>query len=149
MVGMGWLTMRLATEIFDQIFVVVRDFERRFREQGSGTLSTTQFQALSILEESEPVTAMTMAQKLRIAPPTATRALDSLGRRQLVLKERDPQDRRIVWLRLTDRGEHALLKEREHQLAWMVNLLDALTRDEQEQFLDLMRKIASRVDSPS
>jgi DNA-binding MarR family transcriptional regulator len=138
-----------ATEIFDQIFVLVRDFERRFREQGLGALSTTQFQALSILREAEPVTAMTMAQRLRIAPPTATRALDSLERQQLVFKERDPQDRRIVWLRLTDRGKNALRKEREHQVDWMANLLDALTEDEQARFLDLLYKIGARVDSSS
>lgn len=149
MVGVGWLRMVSATEVFDQIFILLRDFERRFREQGAGHLSTTQFQALLILHEAEPMTAMTMAQKLRIAPPTATRALDSLERQQLVFKERDPQDRRIVWLSLTNRGKDALRTEKARQLAWMVNLLEALAGDEQQQFLELVRKLGLRVQELS
>lgn len=141
--------MTQATAVFDQIFIVIRDFERQFRDQGAGDLSTTQIQALSILSQAEPVTAMTMAQKLRIAPPTATRALDSLARRHFVFKDRDPQDRRIVWLRLTDIGARALQEAQVRQMEWMGHLLEALTGDEQVQFLTLIQKIGSRVELPS
>lgn len=128
-------------EIFDRVFHLMREFERQFREQSDYDLSTTQFQALAILHEVEPVTAMAMAGLLRIAGPTATRALDSLERRALVLKERDPQDRRIVWLRLTNEGRAAFVAQRERQSIWMRKLLEGLIPEEKSQLNELLEKL--------
>lgn len=131
-------------EVFDRIFQLIRDFERQFRDQGDMDLSTTQFQALMILAEAQPVTAMAMAGMLRIAGPTATRALDSLERRRLIIKERDPQDRRIVWLRLTDRGEEILQSEQQRQRGWISKLMDGLTPEDQHALLTLMQKLTQQ-----
>lgn len=136
--------MAQETDIFDQLFELIRDFERQFRDQGEKDLSTTQFQALSILIETEPMTAMSMAARLRVAGPTATRTLDSLERRRLVIKERDPQDRRMVWLRLTERGRDSWITERERQRRWMADRLEDLTSEEQTVLLDLMTKLTAR-----
>ncbi len=135
------------TDIFDQLFELIRDFERQFRDQGDKDLSTTQFQALTILSQAEPMTAMGMATKLRIAGPTATRTLESLERRELIIKERDPQDRRMVWLRLTDRGRNAWQNERNRQRDWMVDRLGDLSADEQTTLFELMTKLTARAAS--
>lgn len=128
-------------EIFPRIFQLIREFERQFREQGEHDISTTQFQALAILDEVQPITAMAMAGLLRIAGPTATRALDSLDRRGLLLKERDPQDRRIVWLRLTDSGREQLQAERQRQLEWVRRLLESLGDEEQAMLAATLEKL--------
>ena len=133
------------TEFFERIFALTRDFERNFREPGAG-VSTTQFQALSILTQGEPITAMKMAERLRIAGPTATRALDSLEHRQLIVKERDPQDRRIVWLRLTESGQVIFRQERERQTEWVQSLMQRLTAEERQVFLRLMIKLTREAD---
>lgn len=132
-------------EIFDQIFALTRDFERNFRDQGAKNLSTTQFEALAILMEEQPVTAMDMALRLQIAGPTATRTLDSLERRTLVVKERDPQDRRIVWLSLTETGASVLISEQLRQRAWIESLIQNLNPEEQEALLTLIKKLNVRI----
>lgn len=136
--------MALGTEIFEQIFFLTRDFERNFRDQGRTHVSTTQFQALSILWDEQPVTAMEMANRLQVAGPTATRTVDSLERRNLVLKDRDPQDRRIVWLRLTDQGAAVLRAEQQRQKAWTARLIQNLSIEEQEALLMLMKKLTAK-----
>jgi DNA-binding MarR family transcriptional regulator len=128
-------------EVFERIFLLTRDFERTFRDQGDQSLSTTQFQALAILRDDAPITAMDMAMRLKIAGPTATRTLDSLERRELVLKERDPQDRRIVWLHLTETGVRAWEIERERQQEWVSHLIRDLSVEERQQFVDLLDKL--------
>lgn len=133
--------MTLAAEIFDRVFLMIRDFERNFRELGDAELSTTQYQALAILAEVEPVTAMAMAGLLRIAGPTATRTLDSLERRGLVVKERDPQDRRVVWLRITGAGRLALEQQKERQRVWMEHILEPLKDEERTQLNDILEKL--------
>ncbi len=133
--------MAQEADIFERIFQLIREFERQFREQGETDLSTTQFQALSILEEVQPVTAMAMAGLLRIAGPTATRALDSLERRGLIAKERDPQDRRIVWLSLTAEGRTVLKRETVRQRQWMSKLLVGLSAEETGILQELLEKL--------
>ena len=133
--------MAQEADIFERIFQLIREFERQFREQGETDLSTTQFQALSILEEVQPVTAMAMAGLLRIAGPTATRALDSLERRGLIAKERDPQDRRIVWLSLTAEGRTVLKRETVRQRQWMSKLLVGLSTEETGILQELLEKL--------
>ena len=128
-------------EIFSHIFQLTRDFERNFRDQGAENLSTTQFQALNILKDGAPVTAMDMAGRLEVAGPTATRTIDSLARRRFVVKDRDPQDRRIVWLRLTESGQMALEHETIRQIAWVERLLANLTPLEHQALLALLAKI--------
>ena len=128
-------------EAFHRIFQFVREFERQFRDQGEFDLSTTQFQALSTLREAEPLTAMAMAGLLRIAGPTATRAVDSLKRRGLIVKERDPQDRRIIWLRLTQAGRELWERQQERQLAWVSGMLQTLDNQEQRTLTELLGKL--------
>ncbi len=129
--------------IFDQVFQLTRQFERQFRDQGDQGLSTTQFQAMEILEQDEPLTAMVMAHRLHIAGPTATRALEALDRRRLIAKDRDPQDRRVIWLRLTDTGRFTLGQERDRQRRWMTQRLASLTESEAQMFLDLLKKLTA------
>lgn len=128
-------------EIFSHIFQLTRDFERNFRDQGTENVSTTQFQALNILEDGAPITAMDMAGRLGVAGPTATRTIDSLARRRFVVKDRDPQDRRIVWLRLTESGKTALEHETIRQVAWVERVLANLTPQERQTLLALLVKI--------
>lgn len=133
--------MAQEAEIFDRVFQLIREFERQFRDQGDSDLSTTQFQALAILRSTQPVTAMVMAGMLRIAGPTATRAIDSLERRGLVAKERDPQDRRIVWLTLTPEGAQVLDATHQRQQDWIHKILQSLSADEVDMLSILLEKL--------
>lgn len=133
--------------IFEEMFSLIREFERQFRDQGDMDLSTTQFEALTILSETQPMTAMALASRLRIAGPTATRALDSLERRGYVIKERDPQDRRLVWVQLTRRGEDALISEVERQRQWIEKLLITLSDEECDTLLQLLSRMMESVES--
>ena len=45
-----------------------------------------------------------MAQKLKVTKPVITRALDSLGRLDLVARRRDPADKRNVLIQRTVKG---------------------------------------------
>ncbi|MCY0878312.1 MAG: MarR family transcriptional regulator [Firmicutes bacterium] len=135
-------------ELFQRIFGLVRSFEREFREQGANDLSTTQYEALLRLEAMQPITAMALAAMLRIKGPTATRALDSLVRRRYVVKERDPQDRRVVWLRMTEFGAEALARERLRHQQWVEEAAARLTPEERTQLLTLLQKMTLGSDDP-
>ncbi|MBL8893786.1 MAG: MarR family transcriptional regulator [Rhizobiales bacterium] len=65
---------------------------------------------LTIYLEAPPHTIRDLAAKLRVSKPVITRALDSMGKLDLVTRRRDEQDRRNVLVQRTVKG--ALYLER-------------------------------------
>ena len=74
-------------------------------------LSTRQMTVLlSIYLEAPPHTVRDLARKLGVSKPVITRALDTMGRLELVSRRRDDKDRRNVLVQRTVNG--ALFLER-------------------------------------
>lgn len=65
---------------------------------------------LTIYLEAPPHTVRDMAKKLGVSKPVITRALDSMGKLELVSRRRDEKDRRNVLVQRTVKG--ALYLER-------------------------------------
>jgi DNA-binding MarR family transcriptional regulator len=59
---------------------------------------------LTIYLEAPPHTVRALAQKLRVSKPVITRALDSMGKLDLVSRRRDEKDRRNVLIQRTVKG---------------------------------------------
>ena len=59
---------------------------------------------LSVYLEPPPHTVRGLAQKLGVTKPVITRALDSMGRLNLVSRRRDPADKRNVLVQRTVEG---------------------------------------------
>jgi DNA-binding MarR family transcriptional regulator len=68
--------------------------------------SLTQLQLLEVLDEGA-LPLMAVARRLGITGATCTRAVDSAVRRGWLARIRDPQDRRVTWLRATPEGLRA------------------------------------------
>ena len=73
---------------------------------------------LTIYLEAPPHTVRDLAKKLGVSKPVITRALDSMGKLELVSRRRDEKDRRNVLIQRTVKG--ALYLER---LADMIGIL--------------------------
>lgn len=69
--------------------------------------SPTQWDLLDILLAQGPLTLMDTAAAAGISGATAARAVESAAAHGWLVKDRDPQDRRVVWLRVTPAGEAA------------------------------------------
>ena len=70
-------------------------------------LSTTQFIVLGFLEEAssaEPATISALANRINLDPATIVRTVDSLEKRGLVMRRRDKQDRRKVFVEFSEEG---------------------------------------------
>lgn len=78
--------------------------------------STTQFIVLGLMDEAqedEPYTISWLASRLNLDPATVVRTVDSLEKRGLVLRRRDTQDRRQVFVEFTEEGR--LTQRSSHQ----------------------------------
>ena len=59
---------------------------------------------LTVYLELPPHTVRGLAERLDVAKPVISRALDTLGRQELILRKRDPSDRRNVLVQRTVKG---------------------------------------------
>jgi len=70
-------------------------------------ITPAQTRALGVLLHGEPRRVTELAERLRIAPRSATEVVDHLERRGLVERRPDPADRRATLITLTERGRAA------------------------------------------
>jgi DNA-binding MarR family transcriptional regulator len=100
------------------------------------------FRILAILRHSEvPPTMGELSARLEIPLSSVTRLVDGLVRAKFAERSDDPNDRRIVRLRMTSRGElftEASTNFLRHRIQ---QLLEHFTADEQAQLLRLMSKL--------
>lgn len=85
-----------------------------------------------------------LAEDLNTQPSTVTAVADQLEAKGLVLRERDPDDRRAWQLRLTEAGQTA----RHELIARIVaqfRELSGLSPDEMTQLATLMDRVAERI----
>jgi MarR family transcriptional regulator, 2-MHQ and catechol-resistance regulon repressor len=84
------------------------DFARLFKQHG---LSDPQYNALRILRgEGKPMQVYQIAERMVTPQTDITRLVVRLEKAGLVERQRCGEDRRVVWVTLTDRGKAVLRK---------------------------------------
>ncbi|XYH98790.1 MarR family winged helix-turn-helix transcriptional regulator [Sorangium sp. So ce1128] len=102
--------------------------------------------AMSFVEEKPDHTLAEMRAYLQVPQSTLTSILDRLEQRGLVRRGVHPTDRRSYLIELTKKGIELQREHHRVERLIMRKILDALPdAGERAQFVELFRKIASRV----
>lgn len=110
-----------------------------------GDLSFPELKAISFLGKSGPSIMRRLAQYLGLSASTVTGIVDKLVRKELVQREYLPEDRRVVRVSLTPRGQGIYDRDHEAHLGFSRGILAALSDDEQEILMVLMRKVSRKI----
>jgi DNA-binding MarR family transcriptional regulator len=117
----------IATHLADDLLMAVTRLARRLRRVAAGGISPTQRSILNTLERRGPLTHGELAMSERVRPPTITAAVDRLEQDGLVVRERDPVDRRVARVAITDAGLELLRTARRERTAYLEQRLRALS----------------------
>jgi DNA-binding MarR family transcriptional regulator len=71
----------------------------------SHNLTLSQSEALRMIGVEEAKTMKDIAKALNITPPSATALIEEMERKELIVREKNIQDRRIVSIRLTKKAQ--------------------------------------------
>jgi len=82
-----------------------------------------------------------LARKMFVSLPAATSMVDTLVEHGLVHRERGSDDRRAVYLSLTDKGQRLLESGRERVLGAIGDVIACLEADEQEELRRILQKM--------
>ena len=99
-------------------------------------VTTTQCYCLLELLKVERLTMNEISHKMNLDTSTMTRVIDKLVRDQLISRERQEEDRRIVVLALTQKGKNAALQLNESIRKYYKNIIQNLPEGQVDNVLN-------------
>ncbi|WP_141431353.1 MarR family winged helix-turn-helix transcriptional regulator [Bacillus sp. 03113] len=109
-------------------------------------LTLEQFAVLKQLHKYGDLRPSELADCCGVNKSAMTAKIDRLYARGLVERIRDDNDRRSVYIKITEAGELIYLKGEERIESFVGSYLEELTQDEFETFLSLYEKITAIID---
>ncbi len=134
---------------------LVKNLSRRLdrpRGKQRGThpdLTFSQARTIWLLDEVESHTMSELAALCSVSRPAATSNVDTLEKLGVIERFADPSDRRVVRIRLTEKGKKWHREHRRHHKQRMARLLQKLSPQERKELassLEKMYNILSRID---
>jgi MarR family transcriptional regulator, 2-MHQ and catechol-resistance regulon repressor len=104
-------------------------------------LTPSQFGVLETLYHLGPLMVSQLAEKHLKSPNNFTTVIDNLEKQDLVRRERDQEDRRVVRVHLTDTGRDRITHVLPGYVRNVVNDMSVLTPQEQDQLSYLLRRL--------
>lgn len=95
-------------ELLVRIFKDIMEIEGHCLVQGEfHDLTYNDFHVIEAVGIEEPKSMKTVAQLMDVTTGTLTKAMDGLTDKGYVIRERSKQDKRVVWVYLTEKGKAA------------------------------------------
>jgi len=105
-------------------------------------LSSQQFNILRILRGANDWVTMNKIKDLMIEKsPNATRLCDKLVDKELIERQRNNEDRRAVFLKISKQGLELLQKIDEREGNNQMDFLEKMTEEEAQKFSDILDRI--------
>ncbi len=92
----------LLTDVFNQILILE---ERNLTEHDAVDVTMTEIHVIEAIRKCEPATMGTVSKRLMITMGTLTTSVNRLVEKGYVTRKRDVNDRRVVLLDLTEKGQ--------------------------------------------
>ena len=135
-------TYKTLNEVLVNLFRDVMDIEQK-------AIITEEFQDITnndmhIIEAigmNEPKNMSTIAREISVTVGTLTIAMNSLVKKGYVLRDRGKEDRRVVYISLTERGRAAYVHHARFHKAMIDSISDELTSEEMELLIKTLTKL--------
>ena len=126
-----------------RVFQVVNEFSKR-AEKETG-LTGPQLWAIKVISDSEVIKVSELARKMYLHPATVVGILDRLESRGLVARTRSTEDRRVVYVDLTEQGKDLVNQAPEVVQGVLVRGLEQLPKDELLTIADSLEQLVEIV----
>lgn len=123
---------------------------RRLRQEAEAGITPSMLSALSSAERRGPLTMRDLCAAEQVQPPTMTRIVAALLEAGLVVREADPVDGRVAWVRVSPEGRRLLARSRRRKEAYLAKALGALDPHELEHLLtaaDVLERLTALDDA--
>ncbi len=121
--------------LISEVIKLDREAQRLIRRQSFGawmelSLTVPQLKSLFFISNEPGTSPGKLAAALDVTPSNVTGIVDRLVRQGLLVRQENPQDRRVLVLKVTNKGEAILSDLRERTTSSMREILDHLNVQE-------------------
>lgn len=120
---------------------------RQLMDSRLSEFETRELFALEMLGAKPWISMSELSSFLNTAANTMTGIVNRMVRRKLVQRRNSEKDRRVVEIALTESGELIYQEYLRLHLEYVEGLMQVLTDQETEQYLALMEKMVSQLES--
>jgi DNA-binding MarR family transcriptional regulator len=108
----------------------------------SDDVTQAQFYILQLLKNEGRSTVSQLAERMTVKPSAITAMIDRLIKLTYVTRERDEQDRRVVFIQLSDAGKQILQEASEKRKQILCKYFAHLDNEELEALLAIFTKLS-------
>lgn len=128
---------------FDNLFhLSMKKFASRMEENVS-PLTKPQFFLLKLLNKKEKCTVSELADMFEVKPSSITNMIDRLEKMDYVVRIRDAEDRRVVYMKLSEEGKKILKETGKKREEMMEKYLKHMEVQEIETLISIYEKMLS------
>ncbi len=135
-------------QIIETIIYLYTESRRITKELAKrAQLTGPQLTVVKILETIGELSLTELSEKIRAQNSTVTGIIDRMEREDLVVRERSTEDRRVVKIRLTQKGVELARDVPVEPMVIFRSALEALSKDEMQDLLKILLKVSRKVKS--
>jgi DNA-binding MarR family transcriptional regulator len=129
-------------EVFDNILRIKNECSCNiFSECGLSEMTVKQIAYLKAIDEQSEVTFSRLAEITRNSKPTITEMINKFVRMECVYREPCPDDGRILYIRLTDKGQKIANAEHNALRRVIERMMDSMDEHEMDLLIGILQKI--------
>ena len=136
-------------ELAARLRLGVTRLARKLRQQAEPGITPSMLSALSSAERQGPLTMRELCAAEQVQPPTLTRIVAALVEAGLVAREPDPQDGRVIWVRVTPEGRRLLDRSRRRKEAYLARAIRSMEPRELETLEDAAVLLERLTEGPA
>jgi DNA-binding MarR family transcriptional regulator len=108
-------------------------------------VTASQGYILLALPETGSVTMNDLSVRMKLANSTMTRMVDQLIQKRMITREPDPEDRRIVRVRLTEQGQDIKIRLKKTMQDLFSQVLEDIPDGEREQIIHSLETLTQSI----
>jgi len=130
-------------ERFSNAFIPMMHFFHNIASEASrgADFSLAQYRVLMLVKHRGAMSIHDLQQQLNIAQSTASEMVERLVQQNLLLREKDPNDRRITVFKLSKQAEKILDRRRDVMNDCYRKVLEPLSPEEQRELVEAFETI--------
>jgi DNA-binding MarR family transcriptional regulator len=112
-----------------------------FSECGLSDMTVKQIAYLKVIDQHGEITFSRLAEITRNSKPTITEMINRFVRMECVFRERCPDDGRILYIRLTEKGQKIAKAEQAAMQRVIERMVNSLDEHELDHLVEILQKV--------
>ncbi|MDP4152510.1 MAG: MarR family transcriptional regulator [Bacillota bacterium] len=122
------------------------DHHHHFHEDNNHFLKPSEIMLMYELKDVEDeypsgISVSDLSHIMRVKPPSITSLITSLEKKDMIERTMDPNDRRIIRLKLTETGRQCIEKQNQHTVEKINGLVEYLGKEKSAQLASLINDV--------